>query len=202
MLVVALTGGIGSGKSTVSDRFAALGAPVIDADVISRQLTEPDSPALAMIEAQFGPDVLCDDGSLDRAALRRFVFNDPAARKRLEAILHPLIRTRMQQALAALAAPYAVLVIPLLFETGQADLADCVLVVDAPEADQIRRVQQRSGLEPPEIERIMAGQVSRAERLRRADDVIDNSSNLQSLLVQTDRLHEKFLKLGGGIRGH
>jgi dephospho-CoA kinase len=202
MLVVALTGGIGSGKSTVSDRFGALGAPVIDADVIARQLTGPDSPALAMIEAQFGPDVLCDDGSLDRAALRRFVFNDPAARKRLEAILHPLIRMRMRQALATLAAPYAVLAIPLLFETGQADLADRVLVVDAPEQEQIRRVQQRSGLEPPEIERIMASQVTRAERLRRADDVIDNSGNLQSLLVQTDRLHEKYLKLGGGIPGH
>ncbi|MGA7982183.1 MAG: dephospho-CoA kinase [Chromatiaceae bacterium] len=201
MLVVALTGGIGSGKSTVSDRLAALGVPVIDADVLAREVTAPGSPALAEIETAFGPDVFQRDGSLDRAALRRAAFAHRDARERLEAILHPRIRQLMKSRIAEISAPYAVLVIPLLFEAGQTDLADRILVVDAPEATQVRRVQQRSGLAVPEIERIMASQITRSERLERADDVIDNSSDLQSLLTQTDQLHAKYLRLSRHASG-
>jgi dephospho-CoA kinase len=195
MLVVALTGGIGSGKSTVSQRLAALGVPVIDADVLAREATAPGAAALPEIERAFGPDVLHADGSLDRAALRQVAFADDECRKRLEAILHPLIREQMQTRLAALTGPYAVLVIPLLFETGQTDLADRILVVDAPEAVQLERVQRRSGLAPEEIGRIMTSQVSRDERLRGADDIIDNSGDIESLIRQTDKLHQAYLAL-------
>jgi len=202
MLVVALTGGIGSGKSTVSQRLAALGVPVIDADVLARELTAGGSDALAEIEREFGPDVLRGDGSLNRAALRRLAFADDACRKRLEAILHPRIRERMQTQAAALTGPYALLVIPLLFETGQAGLADRILVVDAPEAVQLERVQLRAGLAPEEIGRIMASQVSRTERLRRADDIIDNSGDIASLIRQTDELHQTYLRLAQQDRPH
>jgi dephospho-CoA kinase len=195
MLVVALTGGIGSGKSTVSQRLATLGVPVIDADVLAREVTAPGSDGLAEIERMFGPDVLRADGTLDRAGLRRVAFANDACRKRLEAILHPLIREQMQARLAALTGPYAVLVIPLLFETGQTDLADRILVVDAPEAVQLERVQRRSGLAPEEIRRIMASQVSRSERLRGADDIIDNSGDIESVIRQTHQLHQAYLGL-------
>lgn len=200
MLVVALTGGIGSGKSTVSQRLAALGVPVIDADVLAREVTAKGADGLAEIEREFGPDVLRADGSLDRAALRRLAFADDECRKRLEAILHPLIRERMRTKVAALAGPYAVLVIPLLFETGQMDLADRILVVDAPEAVQLERGQLRTGLAPEEIGRIMASQVSRAERLRGAHDIIDNSGDIGSLMRQTDKLHQTYLRLGRQAR--
>lgn len=195
MLVVALTGGIGSGKSTVSDRFAELGVPVIDADLIARELTEPESPALDTISRAFGPRVLTADGGLDRAALRRIVFADLKARKRLEDILHPRIRRRMEDWLAGIDAPYAVLVIPLLFEAKQTDLADRILVVDAPEPLQIERVRERSGLDIEEIRRILASQTERSYRLKRADDVLDNSGDLVALQDQVDSLHRRYLAL-------
>jgi len=195
MLVVALTGGIGSGKSTVADRFADLGVPVIDADRISHELTAPNGIALEAIFHAFGPAVRKPDGGLDRAALREIVFSDPAARRRLEDILHPLIRGRMLERLSSIEAPYAVLVIPLLFETGQADLADRVLVVDLPEEDQISRTQQRDGLDGEEIRRILSSQVTRSQRLERAEDVIDNSGALSALTQQVVRLHRRYLAL-------
>lgn len=201
MLVVALTGGIGSGKSTVSERFAQLGVPVIDADLIARELTEPKSPALDRISDVFGHSVLAADGRLDRAALRRIVFADPKARKRLEEILHPPIRRRMKDRLAVIDAPYAVLVIPLLFETKQTDLADRVLVIDAPEALQIERVRARSALDIEEIRRILASQIERRDRLERADDVLDNSGDLESLQAQVDGLHHRYLALSAAGRG-
>jgi dephospho-CoA kinase len=199
-LVVALTGGIGSGKTSVSDRFAALGAAVIDADRIAHELTAAHGEATDAIVAAFGRGVLRGDGSLDRAALRRLVFSDAAARHRLEAILHPRIRERMQARLARVRAPYAVLVIPLLFETGQTEIADRVLVVDVPESLQVARVRSRSGLGEDEVRRILACQVSREVRLAGADDRIDNGGSREELFAQVNALHRRYLALGRAAR--
>lgn len=198
MLRVGLTGGIGSGKSSVAELFAGLGAGVIDTDLIARELTEPGTPTLARIVADFGSEVLSPDGTLDRGALRERVFRDRVARTRLESILHPSIRDLMLERVAKLRAPYALLVVPLLFETGQETLMDRVLVVDCPEETQIERVQRRSQLSRAEIERILASQVSRAERLARADDVIDNSGALAALAPQVERRHRSYLDLAAG----
>ena len=198
MLKVALTGGIGSGKSTVSGLFAELGVPIVDADVLAYALTASGEPALLEIRDAFGSAVLCSDGTLDRTALRRIVFADPAARLRLEAILHPRIRTRMLAWIAETDAPYVLLAIPLLFETGQTDLADRILVVDLPQEVQIHRVRARSGLDEAEIRRILASQAPRAVRLAGADDLIDNSGTLEALKPQVERLHRLYLGLAGG----
>lgn len=195
MLIIGLTGGIGSGKTAVSDRFAALGVPVIDADRLSRELVAQGQPALAEIAAAFGPAVLTAAGELDRAALGRRVFADPAARRRLEAILHPRIRAAMQERIATLTAPYVVLVIPLLLETGQTDLVDRVLVVDASPQRQRERVRQRDRLPDERIEQLLAAQVDRATRLAAAHDVIDNESDLATLDSAVAALHANYLKL-------
>jgi dephospho-CoA kinase len=200
MLVIGLTGGIGSGKSTVADALAARGAGVIDTDVIARELTEPGQPALGEIAATFGADLIRSDGRLDRDALRALVFSDADARTRLERILHPLIKDRMLERLAALDAPYAVLVIPLLFETNQHTIVDRVLVVDLPETVQRERVQRRSGLTHSEVDRIVASQISRAERLTRADDILDNSGDLPALLAQAERIHCRYIELAGNVK--
>lgn len=199
MLVVGLTGGIGSGKSTVADALAARGAGVIDTDVLARELTAPGSPAVEEIAAAFGAEVIRPDGGLDRDALRTLVFREPEARRRLEAILHPRIKRRMLERLAGLDTPYAVLVVPLLFETDQQHLADRVLVVDVPEALQLERVRRRSGLTETETARIIASQIGRAERLARADDIIDNSGDRRALLAQIERLHRQYLQLAGTL---
>ncbi len=193
MLTIALTGGIGSGKTTVSDRFAELGAGVIDTDLLSRELTAPPSPVLDRIAEVFGAKILDADGALERARLRQLVFQDHEARARLEAILHPAIKNLMLQRLAVLQTPYAILVIPLLFETGQQDLADRVLVVDVPEQVQIERVKRRNGLDEDEIRRILSSQVSRRERTAGADDRIDNSGDPAALEAQIQRLHARYL---------
>lgn len=200
MFVVALTGGIGSGKTTVSERFAALGVPIVDTDLIARELVVPGAPALAAILEAFGQGLVGSDGALDRAELRRIAFADGLMRKRLEAILHPRIRERMLERLAAVDAPYAVVVIPLLFETGQTEFADRILVVDLPEAEQIRRVRTRSGLDTAQIRQILASQVTRAVRLASADDVIDNSANQAALGEQVERLHRHYLGLAASRR--
>jgi len=194
-LVVALTGGIGSGKTTVADRLAELGAGVIDTDEISRVLTAHDGAALEPITAAFGPDIRLADGTLDRARLRRIVFSDPTARARLESILHPLIEATMLERLAALETDYAVLVIPLLFETGQNRHADRVLVVDVPEAVQIARVMQRSGLSESEVRRIIDSQIPRRERNTRADDLIDNSGTRVDLEPRLQELHAIYTRI-------
>ncbi|WP_089723880.1 dephospho-CoA kinase [Candidatus Thiosymbion oneisti] len=195
MLVVALTGGVGSGKSSVAVRLGGIGVPVIDADAISRDLTAPGNPVLDLIAEAFGARFIDAAGHLDRAAMRALVFSDTAARARLESILHPRIVLEMQRRLAKLSAPYAVLEIPLLFEAGQTALADRILVVDLPESEQIRRVRHRSGLDVAEIQRIIDSQVPRSQRLEGADDIIDNSGDPQALEEQVNHLHRYYLEL-------
>jgi dephospho-CoA kinase len=196
MFAVGLTGGIGSGKSTVADLFAELGTPVIDTDVFARELTAPGGAALEAIHALFGDAVMQADGTLDRAALRRLVFADSASRRQLEAVLHPRIRQAVDRALAALDAPYALVVIPLLVETGgYRDVLDRVLVVDCPEALQIARVAARSGLARDEAKAILAAQAGRAERLAAADDVIVNTGTREALRAEVARLHRHYLAL-------
>lgn len=194
-LVVALTGGIGSGKTSVSTRLAALGAAIIDTDSIAHALTAPGGAAMPVIAAAFGAEVVASDGSLDRPAMRRRVFADASARQRLEAILHPLIRAHLETALRQVQAPYAVVVIPLLFETGWTAVADRILVVDLPEDQQIQRVMLRNGLSAAEVRRIIATQASRATRRAGADDIIENMGNRDELMRQTDALHQGYLRL-------
>ena len=193
---VGLTGGIGSGKSAASDRFGEFGAGVVDTDEISRELTAPAGAAIEEIRKQFGPEFVTADGGLDRARMRRLVFADAAARRKLEAILHPLIRARTRAAIAAAAQPYVVVVVPLLLETGAcAELVQRVLVVDCEEAAQVRRTMARSGLSAGEVREIMATQLPRAERLRRADDVLANDGDLPALQRRVARLHARYLDL-------
>lgn len=193
---VGLTGGIGSGKSAASSRFEALGAAVVDTDEISRALTAPGGAAIAAIRERFGPQAIGPDGGLDRGQMRSLVFQDPPSKQKLEAILHPLIRERTRAAIVAARAPYVVVVVPLLFETGAClELVRRVLVVDCDEAEQVRRVTARSGLAPEEVRRIMATQLPRAERLRRADDVLHNDSGMEALRGRVERLHARYLEL-------
>lgn len=196
MFTVGLTGGIGSGKSTVADCFARLGVPVIDTDVIARDLTAPGGSALEDILAVFGETVMQADGTLDRTALRRRIFADRAARHQLEAILHPRIRQVVGQTLATLSVPYALIVIPLLVEAdGYRDVLNRVLVVDCPEDVQIARVKARSGLTHDEIKAILAAQAGRAERLAVADDIIVNTATPEALRTEVAALHQRYLAL-------
>ncbi len=201
MLVVGLTGGIGSGKSAVAERFQALGVPVIDADEAARAVVDPGTPGLARVRSRFGDQVVDADGRLDRRRLREIVFRDPAARRDLETILHPLIRTHMRSQLDTLRAPYAILAIPLLLETGQAGDMDRVLVVDCPERLQIERVCARDGIDPERARAILAAQASREQRLEAADDVIDNSGPPERLQPQVEALHRRYLALAAGRAG-
>jgi dephospho-CoA kinase len=193
--VIGLTGGIGSGKSAAASLFSKLGAQIIDADTIARQLVEADEPALAEIASSFGTDVLTATGELDRAALRRIVFADSAERGRLEAILHPRIRQQIQNEINKVQAPYCIVVIPLLLETGQSDLVDRILVMDVPLATQISRVASRDRLPREEILAIIEAQVSPGTRLAAADDIIENSGGLDELASQVGQLHAKYLEI-------
>lgn len=196
MLVVGLTGGIGCGKSTAAEIFAQLGAAVIDTDQISRQLTEVGQPALAMIRAQFGDTYFLVDGSLDRARLRHLVFSDPEAKSRLEHVLHPLIKDEVRRRLAEIQAPYTIVAVPLLLETGNyGDLVQRILAVDCMEQQQVERVMARSQLSTDEVRAIMTTQVSRDERLRLADDICSNDGDLPGLREQIMELHERYLRL-------
>ncbi len=196
MFVVGLTGGIGAGKSTVAELFSEAGAAVIDTDVIARALVAPGQPALAEITATFGDTVLGPDRALDRAALRRRVFADAVARRRLEAILHPRIRRAVEDALAALHAPYALVVIPLLVETGgYRDLLDRVLVVDCPEAMQLARVMARNALTREEAAAILAAQAKRDARRAAADDIVENTGTRDALRPRVAALHGRYLEL-------
>ena len=195
MLVIGITGGIGSGKTAVSDRFAARGIMVVDADLASRVVVETGRPALAAIREHCGSEVIAADGSLDRAALRSKVFADPAARRWLEQLLHPLIGEEIRSGLQAATSPYAVLVSPLLFEAGQVTLVDRVLVVDVPEALQVERTAARDGNSAEQVRAIMAAQADRQTRLSKADDIIVNDRGLDELDGAVEALHQNYLKL-------
>jgi len=192
-LVVGITGGIGSGKSAVTRCFEQQGITVVDADVVARLIVEPGTPALAAIAAHFGAAILQADGSLDRAALRSRVFSNDDERRWLEQLTHPLIGKEILEQINASRSPYTILSSPLLLDTSQKTLVDCVVVVDVPEALQLQRTMQRDGNDEAQVRRIMAAQMSRADRLERADIVIDNSRSLEELDSQVDELHKEFL---------
>jgi dephospho-CoA kinase len=195
-LRIGLTGGIASGKSTVTQRLGELGVPVIDADVASRSVVEPGKPGLAQVVARFGTGVLDADGQLDRSALRNLIFKDSSLRQALDAILHPLIRVEMEREAAQSEGPYVVMAIPLLVEGGSAGKrVDRVLVVDADETLQIQRLQARDGSSVEQARAILASQASRAARLAAADDVLLNTGTVAELRQGVDRLHEQYLQL-------
>lgn len=197
---VALTGGIASGKSAAARRFAALGAGVVDADVVARELVEPGMPALAEIAAAFGTRLLDENGSLERAEMRALIFGDDEARRRLEAILHPRVRAEMLVRTDAVTGPYALLVVPLYVETGGYDWVDRVVVVDLPRELQLARAIARDGMAPSLAEAMIDAQASREERLAKADDVIDNSGTPDALDAQVAVLHRKYLELAAARR--
>lgn len=198
MLVIGLTGGIGSGKTLATDYLQAKGITIVDADLAARVIVEPGKPALADIAATFGAQVIRPEGTLDRAALRQIVFADPAQRKQLEAITHPRIAEEIVRQLAASTSPYTILVSPLLFESGQHRFAQRTLLIDAPEADQKARASKRDGVSASQIEAIMAAQMSREQRQQIADDVVLNDGHPEHLYSKLDALHQRYLELTRG----
>ncbi|XQE67842.1 dephospho-CoA kinase [Pseudomonas sp. P3C3] len=196
--ILGLTGGIGSGKSAVAQHFIDLGIHLVDADHAARWVVEPGRPALAKIVEHFGPRVLQADGSLDRTVLRQLVFQDEAQRRWLEGLLHPLIFQEIAQYLARAESPYAVLVSPLLVESGQHRITQRVLVVDAPEQLQLQRSMARDNSSEEQIRAILKAQTSREERLRHAHDVLTNDQDLTWLKGEVERLHQFYLTLRGG----
>ena len=195
MLTIGLTGGIGSGKSTVARHFESLGIPVIDADIITRELVEPGQEAIHEITAYFGDEVLQPDGQLDRARLSDRIFKNPDDRKILENILHPRAKQVALQRIAELAAPYCILCVPLLIESGWTDMVQRVLVVDLPRELQIQRIISRDKITTEKAEAIIQAQIDRNSRLASADDILDNSGDKASLLEQINTLHRKYLDL-------
>ncbi len=192
-MIVGITGGIGSGKSAVTQRFEQLGITVVDADLAARVVVEPGRPALDAIAAHFGAGILLGDGSLDRAALRAKVFADPDEREWLEQLTHPLIGQEILDQIAASTSPYTILSSPLLLETTQGELADCIVVVDVPEEVQLARTMSRDDNDEAQVRRIMAAQMARADRLARADYIVDNSGPVEALDAQVASLHARFL---------
>lgn len=195
MLRIGLTGGIGSGKSTVATLFAARGVPVIDTDDIARTLVEPGQAAYADIVKIFGQAILESTQKIDRKKLRELVFKSATERKKLEAILHPRIREELGQRLRLLQTPYCLIVVPLLIESGFVDLVDRILVIDADEEIQIQRTAARSGMSAAEIQAIMAAQMNRVERRQTADDVILNNSDKKYLEQEVAQRHAHYLSL-------
>jgi dephospho-CoA kinase len=192
-LIVGVTGGIGSGKSAVTERFEQRGITVVDADLAARVIVEPGKPALKAIAEHFGDGILVPNGSLDRAALRARVFSNEEERRWLEQLTHPLIGQEILDQIEASGSPYTVLSSPLLLETSQKGLANCVVVVDVPEEVQLQRTIQRDDNDEAQVRRIMAAQMQRQDRLERADMVIDNTGSLDDLDSQVEELHKEFL---------
>lgn len=195
MLIIGLTGGIGSGKSAACEIFTELGVPVIDADVIARQVVEPGQPTLQQVLDTFGKSLLTPAGKLDRAKLRAIVFKDPTKRKQLEAILHPAIQTEMQHQANTLNHPYCIFAIPLLFEANQRHVVDRVLVIDAPDELRKQRIKARDQLNESEIDAIFSAQLTRQARLSQADDTINNDADLDHLRTQVIDLNSRYIDL-------
>jgi len=193
MKVIGLTGGIGSGKSTVAKLFADLGVPIIDADLIARELTQPQTFALDQISYHFGSSILKSDGTLNRPQLRQLIFSDPQKRLWLEKLLHPLIQQEIKRQIDKLNAPYCILVIPLLVESGAYSFINRILVVDTSEENQIQRLQERDQMTPSEVKAIMQTQATRDTRLAQAHDVIHNHGDQKELSQQVQKLHELYL---------
>lgn len=192
---VALTGGIGSGKTTIANAFAAFGIEIIDADIIAREVVEPGTPALQAIAHRYGDQILNPDGSLFRARLREVIFRSPDEKSWLNQLLHPLIHARTRQLRTQAASPYVLWVVPLLVENGLQKLADRVLVVDVDEETQIARTLKRDGISPEQAKNILAAQAMRQQRLAVADDVIDNSGAPDAALPYVAELHQRYLAL-------
>jgi len=193
---VGLTGGIGCGKSQATGMFAELGADIVDTDAIAHELTGPGGRAMEELATAFGNQYVRENGSLDRDRMRELVFSDPTAKTRLEAIIHPMIRAESRRRVAEGTGPYVLLVVPLLLETGAyRDMVNRVLVVDCDEAHQLERTMARSRLTEDAVRRIMAAQLSRAQRLAQADDVLSNDADIPSLRTQVEALHERYLAL-------
>ncbi len=197
MYVVGLTGGIGSGKSTVAGHFRSLGVEIVDADQLARQAAAPGTPALERIRERFGDASIAPDGGLDRAWMRRTVFADPELRRWLEKLLHPVIGRMIEDGLARCRSAYCLLVSPLLLETGQRRLVDRVLVVDVKEETQLRRAGRRDGGDAGVLRAIMDAQMPRRERLDRADDVLDNELPPETMAGRVRTLHRRYLELAG-----
>jgi len=193
-LVIGITGGIGSGKTTVANLFADVGVPVIDADDLARRAVARGEPGYGEIVEHFGSEILDEAGELDRRKMREHVFSDPGKRARLEAIVHPRVYAMMKQLLDNLECPYAIVVVPLLIETGGREIVDRVLVVDSPEELQIERTLRRDGTTREGVERILAAQTDRRSRLAAADDVIENAASESDLKDEVVSLHHRYLE--------
>lgn len=198
MRVIGITGGIGSGKTAVTNLFAELGITIVDADICARMVVEPGQPALAAIAERFGPPMLLADGTLNRAAMRARVFSNPDDKLWLEQQTHPRIRDEIARQLKAATSPYVILVSPLLIEGNQHTFCDRILVVDAPEETQLQRTVARDSNDAEQVQRIIASQASRAQRLARADDVIENTGSLEQLREKVMALHQRYLALAKG----
>jgi dephospho-CoA kinase len=195
MLIIGLTGGIGSGKSTVTQLFADFSIPIIDADVIAHQITQPNQPALKLIAENISNEILNSDGSLNRDKLRALIFSQPHQKQQLENLLHPLVYAEIAAQIAELNTAYCIVSVPLLIETQKNQMVDRILVIDCPEQQQIQRVMQRSQLTEVQVHAIMATQASRAQRQAVADDIIDNSNSFIHLAEQVKKLHNSYLLL-------
>jgi dephospho-CoA kinase len=200
MFVVGITGGIGSGKTAATDRFAKLGIEIIDADVAARKVVEPGTPALRAIKGHFGQQILLATGELDRPALRQIIFSNNEEKKWLESLLHPLIGEEIMNGLQASRSPYAIFSSPLLFESGQEVICNRVLLVDVPMALQLERTMQRDDNDEAQVKRIIDSQMQREQRLTKADDIICNDRNLSYLYKKVDTLHHQYLQLAKEIK--
>ena len=195
MLIIGLTGGIGSGKSVASDKFASLGITVVDADVASRTVVEPGMPALKEIESHSGSEIIAGDGQLDRTKLREIIASDAEERKRLESVLHPRIGEQIAKEISESTSPYTLFVAPLLLETNSQEMCSRVVVVDVPKEVQVERTAERDEVSTDQVEQMVSAQMEREKRLGKADDVLLNTGTIEELEKKVEELHEKYLQM-------